>query len=113
MPRNSLTDKERSVISHWKSWSCTVALAALVAAGCQKSETPGASASAEPTVAPSTSAQAATGAAATVGDNAKPPFGFLDMPKEGATVAAGSWAYGWASAATSGRSCSRCSGIRR
>ena len=85
------------MISHWKLWICGLGAAALVAAGCQKAENAGGSAaSAEPTVAPSTSAQAATGAAAPVGDNAKPPFGFLDMPKEGATVAAGSWAYGWA-----------------
>ena len=83
--------------SHWKLWTCGVGVAAIVAAGCQKSENAGAaSPPAEPTVAPSTSAQAATGAAAPVGDTARPPFGFLDMPKEGATVASGTWAYGWA-----------------
>jgi len=85
------------VTFHWKLWTCGVGVAAIVAAGCQKSENAGgASAAAEPTVAPSTSAQAATGAAAPVADNAKPPFGFLDTPKEGATVAPGSWAFGWA-----------------
>jgi hypothetical protein len=84
------------VSSHWKLFACGVGLAAVVAAGCQKSENAGAAApSTETNVAPSTSAQAATGASAPVADNSKPPFGFLDNPKEGATVAAGSWAYGW------------------
>jgi hypothetical protein len=92
-----MTYKESRVTSYWKLVTCGVGLAAIVAAGCQKSENAGGAASAaEPTVAPSTSAQAATGAAAPVGDTSKPPFGFLDMPKEGATVAPGSWAYGWA-----------------
>lgn len=97
MPETLMTDKERSVTSHWKLWTCGVGLAAILVAGCQKSENAsGATSAAEPTVAPSTSAQAATGAAAPVGDTSKPPFGFLDMPKEGATVAPASWAYGWA-----------------
>ncbi|MDQ6892528.1 MAG: hypothetical protein M3167_07590 [Acidobacteriota bacterium] len=91
-----MADKEKRVTSHWKLWICGVGLAAIVLAGCQKSESTGGASAAEPTVAPSTSAQAATGAAAPVGDTAKPPFGFLDTPKEGATVASGSWAYGWA-----------------
>src|SRR5512132_4352988 len=101
MPERLLTDKhepikETTLTSHWKLFACAIAAAAIVAAGCQKSENAGTSStSTEPTVAPSTSAQAATGAAAAVGDTAKPPFGFLDTPKEGATVAPGSWAFGW------------------
>jgi hypothetical protein len=85
------------VTSQWKLFVCGVGVAAVVAAGCQKSENAGASGpSTETSVAPSTSAQAASGASAPVADNSKPPFGFLDNPKEGATVAADSWAYGWA-----------------
>lgn len=67
-----------------KSFVCIAATAGLLlAAGCQKSETAGAGAAAQPTA-----------AAAAV--DAHPPFGFLDTPKENETVAGGSWAFGWA-----------------
>jgi hypothetical protein len=64
----------------WKSLVGVVA-AALVLAGCRKSETATASAPAAP--AASESLQ-------------HPPFGFLDVPRENDTVAPGSVATGWA-----------------
>ena len=78
-----------------------VAVAVAVGVACQKSDNPQASAAPEPTTAsststsPSTSAPAAAGALP-VGDVAKPPFGFLDSPKEGASVKPGTWSSGWA-----------------
>jgi hypothetical protein len=56
-------------------------MAAIVLAGCKKSASTAASASATP---------AATDVAQ------HPPFGFLDVPRENDTVASGSRAYGWA-----------------
>jgi len=64
----------------WKSLVGVVA-AALVLAGCRKSETATASAPAAPA------------ASATL---QRPPFGFLDVPRENDTVATGSVATGWA-----------------
>lgn len=65
----------------WKTLICGVGMAAIVLAGCKKSETTTASA-------PSTPAST---------DVAQhPPFGFLDVPKENDTVASRSRAYGWA-----------------
>jgi len=58
-----------------------VIAAALVLAGCRKSETATASAPAAPA------------ASATL---QHPPFGFLDVPRENGTVAPGSVAIGWA-----------------
>ena len=70
--------------SQWKLFACGVGVAAIFAAGCQKSENAGAAAPSPVTT-----------VSAPVADNSKPPFGFLDTPKEGATVAPGSWAFGW------------------
>jgi hypothetical protein len=64
-----------------KILACCVGLAAIVLAGCKKSE--------------STTA-AAPGKPASTGVTQHPPFGFLDVPRENDTVAAGSRAYGWA-----------------
>ena len=64
----------------WKSLVGVVA-AALVLAGCRKSETATASAPAAP-------AASAT--------QQHPPFGFLEVPRENDTVAAGTVATGWA-----------------
>jgi hypothetical protein len=82
---------------HWKRGASSLGLAMFFLSGCQKTELAGTGA-AQPaaTVAPSTSAQAATGASAPVIDAAKPPFGVLHVPKEGETVKPGSWAFGWA-----------------
>jgi hypothetical protein len=92
-----LKPKETIVISHWKRSVCGLSVVVLVLAGCRKTETAGgASASPSPAVSSETSAQAATGGAAPVGDTARPPFGFLDTPREGAAVKPGSWAFGWA-----------------
>lgn len=76
--------------SHWKTVACGVGMAALLLSGCRKSESTGGETAA--TAGPSS----ATTPAASLGDTSKPPFGFLDTPKEGATVPAVSWAYGWA-----------------
>lgn len=65
-----------------KRFLCAVGIAAVVAAGCRRAESPGAGA-AQTTPSP---AQA----------DAHPPFGFIDTPKENDTVAAGAWSYGWA-----------------
>jgi hypothetical protein len=65
----------------WKTLIAGASVAALVLAGCRKSET--ASASAPP--APTTSATLQ-----------HPPFGFLDVPRENDNVASGSVASGWA-----------------
>ncbi len=64
----------------WKSLVGVVA-AALVLAGCRKSET----ATASVPVAPAASATLQ-----------RPPFGFLEVPRENDTVAAGTVAAGWA-----------------
>jgi hypothetical protein len=84
------------VSSHWKTVMGGLGVAVLVLAGCQKSENVGAAA--QPTAIGGAAGSTTTtpvmpGAA---GDASRPPFGFLDTPKEGATVAAGSWAFGWA-----------------
>ncbi len=65
----------------WKTLVCNAAVAALVLAGCRKSETPTASAPAAPA------------ASATL---QHPPFGFLEVPRENDTVAVGTVATGWA-----------------
>ncbi|MEO8431811.1 MAG: hypothetical protein ABI592_09915 [Acidobacteriota bacterium] len=96
-----LSHKETIVISHSKRSVSGVGVAMLVIGllmpGCRKTETAGSGEVAvTPSVASTTSAQAATGGAAPVGDTSRPPFGFLDTPKEGETVNAGSWAFGWA-----------------
>jgi hypothetical protein len=69
------------MILRWKTLACGVGMAAIVVAGCKKSET-------------TTASVPATPAAAEAAKH--PPFGFLDSPKENDTVAPGSWAYGWA-----------------
>ena len=65
----------------WKTLIGGVGMAAMVLAGCRKSET--ATGSAPPTPAAAEAAQ-------------HPPFGFLDVPKENDSAASGSWSYGWA-----------------
>ena len=65
----------------WKRLVGGAAVAALVLAGCRKSETATASAPATPS------------ASAT---QQHPPFGFLEVPRENDTVAAGTVATGWA-----------------
>ena len=80
--------------SQWKMGICGLGAAALVLVGCQKTENAGGAAPAPEAASGST---ASTTATSTAGSPAsRPPFGFLDTPKEGATVAAGSWAFGWA-----------------
>ncbi|MDQ2978417.1 MAG: hypothetical protein M3R62_04300 [Acidobacteriota bacterium] len=81
--------------SQWKMGICGLGVAALVLAGCQKTENAGGAAPAPEAASGSTASTTATSNGA--GSPAsRPPFGFLDTPKEGATVAAGSWAFGWA-----------------
>jgi len=75
------------VTSHWKTWVCGLGTAALLLSGCRKSETPAAGAA--PSSAPASAAAPAV-------DAAKLPMGVLHVPKEGETVASGSWAFGWA-----------------
>jgi hypothetical protein len=58
-----------------------VAVAAALLAGCRRSETPGAAAPGPPTP---------------VAVDQRPPFGFIDTPKENETVAPGSAVSGWA-----------------
>jgi hypothetical protein len=82
------------VTSQWKIGICGLGVAALFLAGCQKSENAGGAAPAPETGSASTASTTMAGAAP--GNASRPPFGFLDTPKEGATVAAGSWAFGWA-----------------
>ena len=82
------------MISQWKTLTVGVGVAALLLSGCQKSENTTSSDTA-PAATP-IAAVAATGGGVTGGDVSKPPFGFLDTPKEGATVAPASWAFGWA-----------------
>jgi len=65
----------------WKTLVCGVGMAAIVLAGCKKSES-------------ATAAAPATPASTDVAQH--PPFGFLDIPRENDIVASGSWAYGWA-----------------
>ena len=65
----------------WKIVIGGAGIAALVLAGCRKSESPAASAS--PAPAASDTAQ-------------HPPFGFLDVPRENDTAASGSTGNGWA-----------------
>jgi hypothetical protein len=62
----------------WKTLIVGAAVAAIVLAGCKKSESTTASAP------PASKAEQ------------HPPFGFLDVPRENDTMASGSWAYGWA-----------------
>jgi hypothetical protein len=69
------------VSPRWKSLVGGAAVAAFVLAGCRKSET---------ATAP---APAARSASATL---QHPPFGFLEIPRENETVAAGTVATGWA-----------------
>lgn len=82
----------------WKTTTSILSVAACVLAmtACQKTENAGGGSAGAPstTVNPSSSAQAATGAAAPVTN--KPPFGILHSPEEGATVKGATWAYGWA-----------------
>ena len=81
--------------SQWKIGICGLGVAVLALAGCQKSENAGGAAPATEAASGSTASTTVTSTGA--GSPAsKPPFGFLDTPKEGATVAAGSWAFGWA-----------------
>ncbi|MEP7132557.1 MAG: hypothetical protein ABI914_05285 [Acidobacteriota bacterium] len=98
MPQNfERKDKETIVISQWKTLMAGVGMAALLLPGCQKSENAVSSdtaAGSTPVAAVATPGGAP--AAAGAGDVSKPPFGFLDTPKEGATAAASSWAFGWA-----------------
>ena len=82
------------MISQWKTLTVGVGVAALLLSGCQKSENTTSSDTA-PGATPIV-AVAATPGGLTGGDVSKPPFGFLDTPKEGATVAPASWAFGWA-----------------
>jgi hypothetical protein len=63
----------------WKEIFCVAGVAALFLAGCRKSE----SESARRTTAVSEAAR-------------RPPFGYIDTPKENETVASGSPGYGWA-----------------
>lgn len=89
-------DKEMIVISQWKMGICSLgAAAALALSGCQKSENAGRAAPAPESAPASTASTTAVTGAAPASDTSKPPFGFLDTPKEGATVAVGSWAFGW------------------
>jgi len=66
--------------SYWKHIVGTAACAALILAGCQKSESP--------------SPGSASAPAPTV--DAHPPVGILDTPREGSTVEGNSWGTGWA-----------------
>jgi Bacterial Ig domain len=59
----------------------SVALGVALVAACRKSESTQAAAPATPTP---------------LGVAQHPPFGFIDTPKEGDTVASGSWSFGWA-----------------
>lgn len=70
------------MISRWRISILAAAMAAVLMAACRKSESPEAAALA---VSPTTSAAAQ-----------HPPFGFIDTPKEGDTVASGLWCFGWA-----------------
>jgi hypothetical protein len=63
-------------------FAAAMAAVLAAAAACRKSESPQAAA---PAVSP-TASEAAQ----------HPPFGFIDSPKEGDTVASGSWCFGWA-----------------
>ncbi|MEO8189008.1 MAG: hypothetical protein ABI682_01595 [Acidobacteriota bacterium] len=98
MPQNlEPQEKETIVISQWKTLTVGVGMAALLVSGCQKSETAaGSESAAGATPVASASTPAGAPAATGAGDVSKPPFGFLDTPKEGATAAASSWAFGWA-----------------
>ncbi len=87
------------MISQWKRLAGAVGAAALMVSGCQKSENaggPDTAAGRTPVAAVPDGSTTPGGAPASAGDVAKPPFGFLDTPKEGATVAPESWAFGWA-----------------
>jgi hypothetical protein len=67
--------------SRWKASILAAAVAACAFNGCRKSESPA----------------AATPEARTAGATEQhPPFGFIDTPREGDTVASGSPATGWA-----------------
>lgn len=83
------------MISQWKTLTVGVGVTALLLSGCQKAENAGTATEAAP-AATTAGAAGATTAAVPAGNTSKPPFGFLDTPKEGATVAASSWAFGWA-----------------
>ena len=60
----------------YRALLCAAAMAAVLLAGCRKSEKPSGPAAA--------------------GTPQHPPFGYIDTPKESETVASGSRAYGWA-----------------
>ncbi len=62
----------------WKDLFCAAGMAAIIFAGCRRSE--------------SESARRATAAPGAQ----RPPFGYIDNPKENETVASGSRGYGWA-----------------
>jgi hypothetical protein len=64
-----------------KTLACCVGMAAIVLVGCKKSESTTAAVPAKP---------------ASAGVTQRPPFGFLDVPRENDTVASGFRAYGWA-----------------
>jgi len=91
MPETFHGEKETIVSSHWKKLVCGLGAAAVLLAGCQKSETAGGGASPQATAV----AGSASSAAPAV-DAARLPIRVLHVPKEGDTVAAGSWAFGWA-----------------
>ena len=87
----------------WVIPAISATLLLLLGVACQKSDNPGAGATPEPTISASTSTSTSTSTSAPaasgampVGDVAKPPFGFLDSPKEGASVKPGTWSSGWA-----------------
>lgn len=67
----------------WKLSISGAVLAVACLAACRKSESTQGAAPATATPTPLRSAE-------------HPPFGFIDTPKEGDTVAAGSWCFGWA-----------------
>jgi hypothetical protein len=66
----------------WTRMILGIALVALTAGACQKTESP--------------SSQAAASAAPAVQIDPAPPFGVLDTPREGVPVEGGGWGYGWA-----------------
>jgi hypothetical protein len=63
-----------------------LAVTAIAAGACQKSESPGAN----------TDASNSTSAAPAPTPDPHPPFGILDVPRENASVDGGGWGYGWA-----------------
>jgi hypothetical protein len=69
----------------WMRTISVIAVTSLAVSACQKSENPGASASAP-----------AFSTAPGVTTDPNPPFGLLDTPREGVPVEGGGWGYGWA-----------------